>query len=140
MNAENAWQEAYDEDGNVYYTNYITGESAWSIPSTNLEEVQGLFEDVIDQSEDAQENVETVYKRFRNGEGKDGLIDYSEFCKVLQVDANEQVKKLFDLFDHDNSGKLTIKVGRCTFRWHSSCETPCESLTLTKCVPLRPIS
>lgn len=36
----------------------------------------------------------------------------------VQVDANEQVKKLFDLFDEDSSGKLTIKefvVGVCNF-------------------------
>ena len=122
--------EAEDDEGNVYYTNYLTGESAWSLPTSHLEEVQGwlfllafvfsffaaldnfmwvnghnsllfrflclvmyvfphrfqgLFDDVIDQSEDRQENIETVYKRFRTGEGKDGLIDYDEFCKVLQV-------------------------------------------------------
>ena len=150
QNPEDAWIEAEDEEGNTYYTNYITGESAWSLPTAHLQEVQGLFDDVIDQSEDRNDNIETVYKRFRTGEGKDGLIDYTEFCKVLQVrsmfrpecssladnrkfnthyyetsvkrftqvDANEQVKKLFDLFDEDSSGKLTIKefvVGVCNF-------------------------
>ena len=36
----------------------------------------------------------------------------------MQVDANDQVRKLFDLFDGDKSGKLTIKefvVGVCNF-------------------------
>jgi hypothetical protein len=53
----------------------------------------GLFDDVIDQSADRQENIETVYKRFRVGEGKDGLIEYDEFCKVLQVGGRRQSRQ-----------------------------------------------
>ena len=111
-NADDGWIEAEDEHGNKYYTNYLTGESAWSLPTAHLEEVKGLFDDVIDQGEDRDETIETVYKRFRTGEGKDGLIDYAEFCKVLQVGTR-------CLCWYDNIASESQLIARClsAARW-----------------------
>ncbi len=38
-----------------------------------------------------------------------GLIDYTEFCEILQVDASPQVERLFQMFDKDKSGQIDVK-------------------------------
>ena len=56
------------------------------------------------------ETVKRAYKRFRatDSDGS-GMIDYTEFCEVLQVDPSPQVEKLFQLFDKDRSGQIDVR-------------------------------
>lgn len=40
---------------------------------------------------------------------RDGLVDYDEFCKVLNLKDSSEVRKLFDTLDQDSNGKLDFK-------------------------------
>lgn len=56
------------------------------------------------------ETVKRAYKRFRaTDRDGSGMIDYTEFCEVLQVDPSPQVEKLFQLFDKDRSGQIDVR-------------------------------
>ena len=37
------------------------------------------------------------------------MIDYTEFCEVLQVDPSPQGEKLFQLFDYEKSGQIDVR-------------------------------
>ena len=37
------------------------------------------------------------------------MIDYTEFCEVLQVDPSPQGERLFQLFDYEKSGQIDVR-------------------------------
>jgi len=37
------------------------------------------------------------------------MIDYTEFCEILQVDASPSGEKVFSLFDYDKSGQIEVR-------------------------------
>ena len=41
--------------------------------------------------------------------GPAGMIDYTEFCEVLQVDPSPQGERLFQLFDYEKSGQIDVR-------------------------------
>merc|ERR1712185_209615 len=43
------------------------------------------------------------------GKDKSGMIDYTEFCEILQVDPSPQGEKVFQLFDYDKSGQIDVR-------------------------------
>jgi len=56
------------------------------------------------------ESIKKAYKRFQETDvDHSGLIDYAEFCEILQVDPAPQVEKLFQMFDRDRSGQIDVK-------------------------------
>lgn len=56
------------------------------------------------------ESIKKAYKRFQAADkDKSGLVDYTEFCEVLQVDPSPQGEKVFQLFDYDKSGQVDIR-------------------------------
>jgi len=57
------------------------------------------------------ETIKKAYKRYQAAGGKDksGLIDYTEFCEVLQVDPSAQAEKVFQLYDYDRAGQIDLK-------------------------------
>jgi len=56
------------------------------------------------------ETIKRAYKRFRaTDRDGSGMIDYTEFCEVLQVDPSPQVEKLFQMFDKDRSGQIDVR-------------------------------
>lgn len=56
------------------------------------------------------ESIKKAYQRFQETDvDHSGLIDYTEFCEVLQVEPSPQVEKLFQLFDNDKSGQIDVK-------------------------------
>eukprot|EP00752_Nemacystus_decipiens_P003806 g3502.t1 len=56
------------------------------------------------------ESIKKAYKRFQATE-KDstGMIDYTEFCEIMQVDPSPQCEGLFQLFDVDRSGQIDVR-------------------------------
>eukprot|EP00904_Undaria_pinnatifida_P003072 jgi/Undpi1/12766/HiC_scaffold_6.g02434.m1 len=56
------------------------------------------------------ESIKKAYKRFQATE-KDstGMIDYTEFCEIMQVDPSPQCEGLFQLFDADRSGQIDVR-------------------------------
>ena len=56
------------------------------------------------------ETIKKAYKRFQaTDKDKTGMIDYTEFCEVLQVDPSPQGEKLFQLFDYEKSGQIDVR-------------------------------
>ncbi len=56
------------------------------------------------------ESIKKAYKRFQETDvDHSGLIDYTEFCEILQVDPAPQIEKLFQMFDRDRSGQIDVK-------------------------------
>jgi serine/threonine-protein phosphatase 2B regulatory subunit len=53
------------------------------------------------------ESIKKAYKRFcATDKDKSGLIDYTEFCEILQVDPSPQTEEVFRLFDYDRTGQI----------------------------------
>merc|ERR1712054_145800 len=56
------------------------------------------------------ESIKKAYKRFQaTDKDKSGMIDYTEFCEILQVDPSPQGEKLFQLFDYEKSGQIDVR-------------------------------
>lgn len=71
---------------------------------------KGALEDFAAEYNIKPESIKKAYKRFQETDvDHSGLIDYTEFCEILQVDPAPQVEKLFQLFDKDRSGQIDVK-------------------------------
>lgn len=56
------------------------------------------------------ETIKKSYKRFRaTDKDQSGMVDYTEFCEIMQVDPSPAVERMFSLFDHDNSGQIDAR-------------------------------
>lgn len=56
------------------------------------------------------ESIKKAFKRFQaTDKDKSGMIDYTEFCEILQVDPSPQGEKVFQLFDYDKSGQIDVR-------------------------------
>jgi serine/threonine-protein phosphatase 2B regulatory subunit len=56
------------------------------------------------------ESIKKAYKRFQaTDKDKSGLIDYTEFCEILQVDPSPQCEGVFQLYDYDKTGQLDAR-------------------------------
>mmetsp|Transcript_20507 Transcript_20507/g.18646 ORF Transcript_20507/g.18646 Transcript_20507/m.18646 type:complete len:684 (+) Transcript_20507:148-2199(+) len=56
------------------------------------------------------ESIRKAYKRFQaTDKDKSGLIDYTEFCEILQVDPSPQCESVFQLYDYDKTGQIDTR-------------------------------
>ena len=56
------------------------------------------------------ESVKKAYKRFQaTDKDKSGMIDYTEFCEILQIDPSPQCEKVFQMYDYDKSGQIDVR-------------------------------
>jgi serine/threonine-protein phosphatase 2B regulatory subunit len=56
------------------------------------------------------ESIKKAYKRFQAADkDKSGLIDYTEFCEILQVDPSPQCEGVFQLYDYDKTGQVDAR-------------------------------
>merc|ERR1711988_384171 len=56
------------------------------------------------------ESIKKSYKRFQaTDKDKSGLVDYTEFCEVLQVDPSPQCENVFQLYDYDKTGQIDAR-------------------------------
>lgn len=56
------------------------------------------------------ESVKKSYKRFQAvDKDKSGLIDYTEFCEILQVDPSPQCEGVFQLYDYEKTGQIDAR-------------------------------
>lgn len=56
------------------------------------------------------ESIKKAYKRFQAvDKDKSGVIDYTEFCEVLQVDPSPLCEKVFRLYDYDKTGQIDAR-------------------------------
>jgi Ca2+-binding EF-hand superfamily protein len=55
-------------------------------------------------------SIKRAHRRFQAlDKKKSGIIDYTEFCDVLQVDPSVQCEQLFKLYDYNRSGLIDAK-------------------------------
>lgn len=56
------------------------------------------------------DSVKKAFKRFRaTDRGNTGLVDYTEFCEMMQVDPSPQCEKVFQLYDKERAGQIDAK-------------------------------
>ena len=56
------------------------------------------------------ESIKKAYKRFQaTDKDKSGLVDYTEFCEILQVDPSPQCEGVFQLYDYDKTGQIDAR-------------------------------
>ena len=67
------------------------------------------------------ESIKKAYKRFQaTDKDKSGVVDYTEFCEILQVDPAPLCESVFRLYDYDKTGQIDAREVR----------TCCSLLTL----------
>lgn len=56
------------------------------------------------------ESIKKAYKRFQaTDKDKSGVMDYTEFCEVLQVDPSPLCENVFRLYDYDKTGQIDAR-------------------------------
>mmetsp|Transcript_3685 Transcript_3685/g.5048 ORF Transcript_3685/g.5048 Transcript_3685/m.5048 type:complete len:513 (+) Transcript_3685:715-2253(+) len=56
------------------------------------------------------ESIKKAYKRFQTmDKDKSGVVDYTEFCEVLQVDPSPLCERVFRLYDYDKTGQIDAR-------------------------------
>lgn len=56
------------------------------------------------------ETIKKAFKRFQAiDKDHSGMIDYTEFCEIMQVDPAPALEKLFQMFDKDRSGQIDVR-------------------------------
>lgn len=56
------------------------------------------------------ESIKRAYRRFQVlDKQKSGIMDYSEFCEILQLEPSLQCEGVFKLYDYDQSGQIGAK-------------------------------
>ena len=56
------------------------------------------------------ESIKRAHKRCQDiDKNKSGVIDFTEFCEILQAEPNEQSERVFALYDYDKSGLIESK-------------------------------
>jgi serine/threonine-protein phosphatase 2B regulatory subunit len=56
------------------------------------------------------ESIKKAFKRFQAiDKDHSGMVDYTEFCEIMQVDPAPAVENLFQMFDKDKSGQIDIR-------------------------------
>ena len=56
------------------------------------------------------ESIKRAHRRFQTlDKKKSGVMDYTEFCEVLQVEPSVQCENLFKMYDYNRSGLIDTK-------------------------------
>ena len=71
---------------------------------------KNLLEEFAKENNFKPETIKKAYKRFQaTDKDKSGLVDYTEFCEVLQVDPSPQCESTFQLYDYDKTGQIDAR-------------------------------
>lgn len=71
---------------------------------------KNLLEEFAKENNLKPESIKKAYKRFQAvDKDKSGVIDYTEFCEVLQVDPSPLCEKVFRLYDYDKTGQIDAR-------------------------------
>ena len=56
------------------------------------------------------ESIKRSYKKFQAiNKDKSGLVDYTEFCEILEVDSGPTVETAFNVYDHDKISQIDMR-------------------------------
>ena len=68
------------------------------------------LEDFAKENNLKPESIKKAYKRFQaTDKDKSGLVDYTEFCEILQVDPSPVCEGVFQLYDYDKTGQIDAR-------------------------------
>lgn len=71
---------------------------------------QSALDEFAKQNHLDPDSIKKAYSRFQQSDKSgEGLIEYSEFCEILQIEPGPLADRLFKLFDKDTSGKIDVK-------------------------------
>lgn len=71
---------------------------------------KNALEEFASEHQIKPETIKKAFKRFQAiDKDHSGMIDYTEFCEILQVDPAPMVEKLFQMFDKDRSGQIDVR-------------------------------
>lgn len=71
---------------------------------------KSILEDFAKENNIKPETIKKAYKRFQaTDKDKSGVIDYTEFCEILQVDPSPLCEKTFRLYDYDKTGQIDAR-------------------------------
>jgi Ca2+-binding EF-hand superfamily protein len=74
---------------------------------------KSALEEFAKENNIKQETIRKAYKRFRAADQENvGLIDYTDFCDILQVDQSPQCESLFSLYDYDKTAQIDAREVR----------------------------
>lgn len=120
-----SWEEFYEMvTGGKKPPSTLGGAGAGERPGTSSKAVVPSGQNVVQQrnakksalEEFARDNnlkpesIKKSYKRFQAADkDKSGLIDYTEFCEILQVDPSPQCEGVFQLYDYDKTGQIDAR-------------------------------
>jgi serine/threonine-protein phosphatase 2B regulatory subunit len=92
------------------------GKSSAPPPPTGQNVVQArnakkaTLEEFAKENNIKPETIKKAYKRFQaTDKDKSGVIDYTEFCEILQVDPSPLCEKAFRLYDYDKTGQIDAR-------------------------------
>lgn len=78
------------------------------VQARNTKKMQ--LEDFAKENNIKPETIKKAYKRFQaTDKDKSGLVDYTEFCEVLQVDPSPQCEAVFQIYDYEKTGQIDAK-------------------------------
>lgn len=73
-------------------------------------ERKNALDEFADTNSIKPETIKKAFKRFQAiDKDHSGMIDYTEFCEIMQVDPSPQCEKLFQLFDKDKAGQIDVR-------------------------------
>jgi len=53
------------------------------------------------------ESIKRAHRRFKaTGNKNSGLIDYAEFCEILQIEPSPKCEELFGVYDYNKSNMI----------------------------------
>jgi len=94
----------------------IAGKSGVAPPPSGQNVVQQrnkkkqFLEDFAKENNLKPETIKKSYKRFQaTDKDKSGLMDYTEFCEVMQVDPSPQCEGVFQLYDYEKTGQIDAR-------------------------------
>lgn len=71
---------------------------------------KAALEDFAKENNLKPESIKKAYRRFQaTDKDKSGMVDYTEFCEVLQVDPSPQCETVFQLYDYDKTGQIDAR-------------------------------
>lgn len=71
---------------------------------------KSALEDFAKENNLKPESIKKAYKRFQaTDKDKSGVVDYTEFCEILQVDPSPLCENVFRLYDYEKTGQIDAR-------------------------------
>ena len=71
---------------------------------------KSALESIAKESAFKPESIKKAYKKFQAiNKDKSGLVDYTEFCEILEVDSGPTVETAFQVYDHDKISQIDMR-------------------------------